>query len=130
MSSLKRRTAALSILPALWAFAACGGVSPSVNDPYADLGDRNEFRLFVQNDNFYDARISLIARGTSRRQLGYVGGKTDGVFTVPWTFSNDLQVEIDLQAGPSCLTDVITVDPGDDLRLQIMSAMTDGSFCR
>jgi hypothetical protein len=121
--------AALSILPALWVFGACGGVSSSLEDPFAP-GDRNEFRIFVQNDNFYDARISAIASGGVRRQIGYVGGKTDGVFTVPWTFSNDLRVEIDLQAGPTCTTEVIQVDPGDELRLQILSAITDSDFCR
>jgi hypothetical protein len=124
-----RMVAALVVLPALCVISACGGVSSSLEDPFADAG-RNEFRLYVQNDNFYDARISAIASGGSRRQIGYVGGKTDGVFTVPWTFSNDLRVEIDLQAGPTCTTEVIQVDPGDELRLQILSAITDSSFCR
>jgi len=114
----------------LWVATACGGVSPSLNDPYADAGDRNEFRLHVQNDNFYDARITVLARGNVRQQLGYVTGKTDGVFTVPWTFSNDLRVQIDFVAGPTCTTDVLTVDPGDDLRLHILSAIADTNFCR
>jgi len=130
MSIRTRTAAALMILPALWAFGACGGVSSALDDPYAAPGDRNEFRLFVQNDNFYDARIYTLAGGGVRRQLGYVGGKTDGVFTVPWTFSNDLRVQIDLLAGPTCTTEVIQVDPGDDLRLQILSAISDSDFCR
>jgi len=130
MSRSTRMAAALGVLPALWVFSACGGVSSSLDDPYAAARDRNEFRLFVQNDNFYDARIYALASGTTRRQIGTVGGKTDAVFTVPWAFSNDLRVEINLLAGPTCTTDVIQVDPGDELRLQILSAMTDSSFCR
>lgn len=129
MSRRTRMAAALGILPALWAFSACGGVSSSLENPYDAAGDRNEFKLFVQNDNFYDARLYALASGTTRRQLGTVGGKTDAVFTVPWVFSNDLRVEINLLAGPTCTTEVIQVDPGDELRLQIMSVM-DNSFCR
>ena len=130
MPSRTRLVAALSILPALWAFSACGGASSRLDPSGVPYSDSNEFRLFVQNDNFYDARIVLLAGGTSRRQLGHVGGKTDGVFTVPWAFSNDIRVEIDLQAGPTCTTALIQVDPGDDLQLQILAVSPTGNFCR
>lgn len=121
---------ALGLLPVLLVLGACGGMGGTVDDPFADFGDRNLFRIYVQNDNFYDARLYAIASGGVRQSLGFVGGKTDHVFTVPWSFSNELRIEINMVAGPTCVTEPITVDPGDELRLQIMSAIGSNDFCR
>jgi hypothetical protein len=119
----------LGVLSAVLALSACGG-GRVADSAYTAPGDRNEFRIHVENDNFYDARIYTIASGGTRRLLGHVTGKTQQVFTVPWTFSNDLSVEISLLAGDTCRTGTIAVDPGDELRLQIMSAAVGGDFCR
>ena len=59
-----------------------------------------------------------------------IRAETDHVFTVPWSFSNDLRIEINMVAGPTCTTEPLVVDPGDELRLQIMSAITGSDFCR
>jgi len=127
---MKTPRVVLRLLPAALVLAACGGMSQSVDDPFAAPEDRNMFRIYVQNDNFYDARVYVLAGGGVRRQLGFVGGKTDHVFTVPWSFSNDLRIEINMVAGPTCTTEPLVVDPGDELRLQIMSAITGSDFCR
>jgi len=129
-TSRVRAVSALGVLPVLLILGACGGMGGRVDDPFADFGDRNLFRIYIQNDNYYDARVYAIAGGGLRQSLGFVGGKTDHVFTVPWSFSNELRIEINMVAGPTCVTEPIVVDPGDELRLQIMSAITTNDFCR
>lgn len=126
-----RPRSAFGLLPALLALGACAGMGQaSADDPFASAEDRNMFRIYVQNDNYYDARLYVIASGGVRQQLGFVGGKTDHVFTVPWRFSNEIRVEINMVAGPTCTTEPLTVDPGDEVRLQIMSAIGGNDFCR
>lgn len=120
---------ALGVVPALFALSACGGMSAATEDPFQADG-RNEIRIHVRNGNFYDARITALLGGESPRQLGSVGGKTEGVFTMPLTFSRDLRLEIDLLAGPTCVTEAIMVDPGDDLQLEILPEPIGASFCR
>jgi hypothetical protein len=129
-ASRVRAIPALGVLPVLLILGACGGMSGTVDDPFADFGDRNLFRIYVENNNYYDARVYAIAGGGARQSLGFVGGKTDHVFTVPWSFSNELRVEINMVAGPTCVTEPLVVDPGDEVRLVIMSAISSNDFCR
>jgi hypothetical protein len=49
---------------------------------------------------------------------------------MPWDFTGGLRIEIDLLAGPSCTTELIAVNPGDDVRLEIMSDFSSTTFCR
>lgn len=129
MSRSTRMSAALAILPALWAAAACGGVRTSTNDPFeAGLEGRNEILVHIVNSNFYDARIYVLSGGI-RRQLGMVTGKTDRTFRMDWSFSQDLRLMIDLLAGPTCTTHSLPVDPGDMLQMQIMPVFTDTEAC-
>ena len=51
-------------------------------------------------------------------RLGSVSGNTEGTFTFRWA-SIDLRIEIDLLSVGSTLTDVLPVDEGDELELQI-----------
>lgn len=129
MASRSRARAAFALLPTLLALSACGGVSASTPDPFAGPDGRNEIRVYVLNGNFYDARVYALVDGV-RRQLGYVGGKTDGVFTMPMDFSRDLRLEINLVAGPTCVTESLPVDPGDTLQLQILPDPIGQDFCR
>lgn len=129
-ASRARAVSALSLLPIVLLLGACGGMGGTVDDPFSDLGNRNLFRIYIQNDNFYDARVYAVAGGGARQSIGFVSGKTDRVFTVPWSFSNELRIEINMVAGPTCITEPLTVDPGDELRLQIMSGISSNDFCR
>lgn len=124
-----RTKGVLSAMPFLFALSACGGMSSSTPDPFLD-GGRNEIRIHVRNSNFYDARISALLEGGPRRQLGSVGGKTDAILTLPVDYPRVLRLEIDLLAGPTCVTEPITVDPGDDLQLDILGEPLGGDFCR
>lgn len=101
---------------------ACASGSRQTGNPYSqELGERNEVRIDIQNRNFSDATVWALIRDGNRRRLGVVTGKTDSVFTVPWTFSEPLRLEFDFVAGPRCFTESLQVDPGDIIELQIAS---------
>lgn len=79
--------------------------------------------------NFYDARLTTIGdRG--RRRLGTVGGNQNAVFTVPWSFPTGMRIEVDLIAGPTCTTEAIVVQPGDQIELQIPANLDTFTLCR
>ena len=99
------------------------------SDPFSGGGAAQEVRLRVRNSNFYDATLTAIS-DTGRRRLGTVGGNQTAVFTMPWSFTSGLRIEIDLLAGPTCTTDLITVSPGEDVQLEIMSEFSNTPFCR
>ena len=111
--------------------AGCGTrTSYPGQDPFAEGGGtRQELRIRVRNNNFYDASLTAIA-DTGRRRLGTVGGNQSAVFTIPWSFTGGLRIEIDLLAGPTCTTDFITVSPGEDVQLDIMSDFDSTPYCR
>ena len=110
---------------------ACGTrTSYPGQDPFSGGGAADqEVRLRVRNSNFYDATLTAIS-DTGRRRLGTVSGNQTAVFTMPWAFGGGLRVEIDLLAGSSCTTDYITVTPGDDVELEILSDLSRMPFCR
>ena len=101
------------------------------SNPFSqDLADRNEVRIQVMNFNFSDATVWLLVRDARRMRLGYVTGKSDAVFTVPWTFSEPVRLEFDLVADVRCITEEIMVDPGDILELQISIDPSSDPQCR
>ena len=100
------------------------------SEPFTTSTERPDSVLLeVQNLNFSDARLYAIRDG-QRLSLGRVGGKQDARFTIPWRFSQDLRIEINLLAGPTCVTERLTVDRGDILELQISSVFSQSAFCR
>ena len=115
-----KRGAAVLILAALALGCAAGGPRTEGTDPFSgDPGERGELRIEVQNFNFSDARLYALVRDSERRLLGQVTGKGEETFTMRWTFPQPLRLEIDLLAGPKCVTREIMADPGDVLDLQI-----------
>jgi hypothetical protein len=110
--------------------SACGTrTSYPGQDPFSGGGAAQDARVRVRNSNFYDATLTAIG-DTGRRRLGTVGGNQSAVFTMPWTFTSGLRIEIDLLAGPTCTTDLITVSPGEEVVLEIMSDFSSMPFCR
>ena len=97
-------------------------------DPFSGAGTAADARVRVRNSNFYDATLIALS-DNGRRRLGTVGGNSTAVFTMPWEFSGSLRIQIDLLAGPTCTTDVITVNPGDTVDLEILPT-GNSSFCR
>lgn len=99
---------------------ASGGGPQKARSPFSDdLRERKEVRIHIQNHNFSDATVWTLVRDGRRSRLGMITGKTEQVFTVPWTFSEPMRIEFDLVAGPRCTTENIMVDPGDELEMQI-----------
>lgn len=126
---MKRLRASLLVLGV--ALSGCASSTGSSNPGPFDTSSARpaDVQLIVQNRNFADARLYTIQRG-KRTQLGTVGGKRDAEFTLPWTMSDPLRIEINLLAGPTCTTREMLVDPGDILDLQIAAVFSQSSFCR
>ncbi|MBM4183072.1 MAG: hypothetical protein FJ207_02470 [Gemmatimonadetes bacterium] len=111
---------------------ACGrtGRPLAGSDPFAPGGVvAADIRIRVRNQNFYDASLTAIS-DTGERRLGNVGGNSSAVFTTPWSFTSSLRIQIDLLAGPSCVTDVITVSPGETVNLDIPPDFRTATTCR
>jgi hypothetical protein len=114
----------------LLAAGACGTrTSFPGQDPFAGSGGAPQVRIVVRNGNFYDATLTAIIDG-GRRRLGTVVGNQSSTFVMPWDFTGGLRIQIDLLAGPSCTTELITVNPGDNLQLEIMSDIRNMPSCR
>lgn len=122
---------AAAALTGLMLLGACATGTTREGNPFSqDLAERNEVRVEVKNFNFADATVWMLVRDGRRTRLGYVTGKTDAVFIVPWTMPEPLRLEFDLLADVRCVTDQIMVDPGDVLELQISVDPASDPQCR
>jgi uncharacterized lipoprotein YajG len=112
---------------ALLALAACAS-SGSTDDAWRSMSV-NQIRIDVMNNNFSDVTVWLVVRDARRERLGTVTGKTEETYLVPWDFSQPLRLELDVLAGPRCMTRAIDVDPGDTLQLEIMAVFRETTWC-
>ena len=125
------RTRPTLLTLALIALSGCatGGATPAA-DPFAAGGSERQFvQIDVMNNNFADAPLWAVVQASRPIRLGNVTGKTESRFNLPWRFSLPLRLEIDMVAGPRCLTRPITVDPGDVLLLEIQSVFRETAYC-
>lgn len=130
LASLGTRGLAAGLVLALSACASSGG-SERLSNPFSqDLASRNQVQIQVQNFNFADATVWVLVRDARRQRLGIVTGKSSAVFTIPWTFSEPLRLEFDLLADVRCITEELSVDPGDILELQISVDPSSDPQCR
>ncbi len=106
-------------LAALWVAGMGACASAAGGDPFSESAAEQQIQIKVINLNFQDATIWALIGGGRRQRLGMVSGKREAEFTIPWRFSEPLRLEFDLVAGPRCVTEDLTVDPGDLLELQI-----------
>ncbi|MEX2466266.1 MAG: hypothetical protein WD995_05115 [Gemmatimonadota bacterium] len=98
---------------------AGGQLQSDGGGPFAASADGPQtISIHVRNLNFSEATLWAVSN-SGRQRLGVIGGKGDNVYRITWDFSQALQVEIDLLAGPRCTTEPLQVDPGDTLDLQI-----------
>jgi hypothetical protein len=116
--AMRARPTLLTTLLLLLLAAGCASATGGRN-PFQAPG-ASRIHIKVQNDNFYDATIWAVVNGARQQRLGTVTGKQNADFSMAWDTSRTLQLEIDLMTGNlSCRTNPLTVDPGDDLELQI-----------
>ena len=117
-------------LSGLLLLACCAPPSQLGANPFADAQyGPQKISIHVRNLNFSDATLWAVSPA-GRRRLGVVAGKQDAVFSMPWSFPQRLQVEVDLLAGPRCMTESLDVDPGDLLDLQIEGDFARTAGCR
>jgi hypothetical protein len=109
--------------------AGCSQAGRSDRSSFPGDSQERSVRVYVTNLNFMDATLWAVTPGT-RNKLGIVSGKREAVFTLPWDFSTDLRIEIDMLAGSRCVTEVLPVDPGDDIELIIDVDMSRSPLCR
>ena len=113
---------------------ATAGCGPAGGRPVALFGEPGGKQLLtikVSNNNFNDATLHALLEGGVRRRLGTVTGKGTGSFTLEWTNTAPLQIEIDFLAGSKCTTQAINAQPGDALDLMIgVSGSSDCSTSR
>lgn len=114
------------------AAAACATGNPLQSDGPFDAagGERELVTIDVLNNNFGDVTLWALRSDAERIRLGNVTGKTDARFSIPWRFSEPMRIEIDMVAGPRCVTENITVDPGDVLQLEIQPVFQQTAGCR
>ena len=103
----------------------CGASRP--DSPFRSAGDQR-LTIEVDNRNFLDATLHAVWPGT-RTRLGTVIGITSANFRLAWSGGNLLQIEIDLLAGPSCITEPISANPGEIIVLHIPSVLRVGRDC-
>lgn len=120
------KSRSLLALAALLALSACASGGGRGTTPESD----SQIRIEVMNNNFADVTVWLVVRGSQRDRLGTVTGKSNETFTVPWTFSEPLRLELDLLAGPRCRTREIMADPGDVLELEVQAVFAATSWCQ
>lgn len=124
MRPLYRVTVALALVAL--SGTGCGSAQRRVA-LFGEPEGKQLLRIEVQNNNFNDATVHAMWEGGGRRRLGTVTGKGTGVFTLEWTTSRPIQLEIDFLAGGTCTTDRITASPGDSLDLMI--GISDSADC-
>jgi len=103
----------------LWAQATDN--APTEN-PFAERKPHAE--LVVQNNNWLDAHVYLVRRGSMRTSLGFVTALGKREFELPsWAtlLGNDVQILVHLIGGVSYLTPVVNVYPGDVVELVVQN---------
>lgn len=121
----RRLLQASTLLAGALAVSACAARG-GPDSPYAAGSDR--ITIEVDNHNWSDATL-WAHRAGARQRLGVVGGKKRASFDMDWSFSQPLEVEIDLLAGGRCITPSLQVDPDDIIELQIPIELERGATC-
>ena len=110
--------AVLCVVLAVSGFGCAGRGSGS---PFVSQEDAR-IQIEVINHGFQDATLHALWLGR-RVRLGTVTGTRTANFMLPWDWSVELRIEIDLLAGGSCTTRPIWTDPGDIILLEIQSRL-------
>jgi hypothetical protein len=122
------RAAAVGGIAAALVLGGCASGGTTADSPFGGADRAREITIEVQNMNFSDARLYAIRDG-QRLSIGMVGGKQNATLRVPWDFNQQLRIEMNLLAGPTCVTEALPVDAGDVLELQIPGVFGRSSIC-
>ena len=117
----------VALLTAVLAGAGFGCATPRAPSPFASPEDQR-IVIEVINHGFLDATLHALWRGR-RVRLGTITGTRSANFRLAWDENELLQIEIDLLAGSSCITEPISANPGDIIFFQIPSHLEVGRHC-
>ena len=117
----------LVVLAVVLAGTGFGCSASSQASPFSSPEDARII-IEVDNRNFLDATLHAVWPG-KRTRLGTVIGITSANFRLAWSGVHLLQIEIDLLAGPSCITEPISASPGEIIVLDIPSVLQVGRDC-
>ncbi len=123
-SPVAGRIAGLAVVLAVTGFgcAARGEGSPFVSPQNARIN------IEIINHGFQDVTLHAVWPG-QRVRLGFVTGTKTVNFLLPWARSELLQIEIDLLAGPECITRPMWADPGDIILVEITNQIMNDPDC-
>ncbi len=125
-TSILGRVAVLCVLPVA-AFGCRSNSGSESAAPFVSQGD-GRITVEVENVGYYNATLYAVWPGR-RRRLGTVTGTRTASFILPWDRSIEFRVEINLLAGPSCLTRQIWADPGDIIVLRLTNRIMRDPDC-
>ena len=108
------RIAALGIMVAGFGCAGAGDTGPFTGQQQEDA----RINIEVVNHGFEEITIHALWLG-QRRRLGMVGGTRTADFILPWSWTDELQIRIEVLAGPECTTRPIMTSPGDHILLEV-----------
>jgi len=95
----------------------CGGSAPPPA-PAAPVDLSTVLTITVRNHQMDEATIWLWNDGR-RQRLGTVFGNGEKTFYHPMSDHSEVHMEFDLTLGQHCVTDDVTLGPGDDISATI-----------
>jgi hypothetical protein len=102
--------------------AACAPSGPAA-PPEPFSGDSDEvLTITIRNQQLEDARVYLWVDG-QRQRLGSVRASASEVFRLPMDQIRTVQMEFDITLGPRCITQGVSLGPGDDVEATIPSQL-------
>jgi len=95
----------------------CGGSAPPP-EPAAPVDPSTVLTIRVRNQQMDEATIWLWIDGR-RQRLGTVFGNREETFYHPMSDLSTVHMEFDLTLGQHCVTDDVTLGPGNDINATI-----------
>ena len=111
----------VALTVALMGAACAPGTTAAPPEPFS--GDADEvLTIMVRNQQLEEARVYLWLDG-QRQRLGSVRAGAAEVFHQPLDQIRTVQMEFDITLGPQCITQGVSLGPGDDVEATIPSQL-------
>ena len=104
----------------------CAGGGEEFRSPSIGQED-GTLTIEVVNRGFEELTIHALWLGRTRR-LGNVGGTRTAQFVLPWAWTDELRLRIEVLAGSECLTRPIFASPGDHIYMEVQQYLRSCGF--